>query len=67
MNIIQAYAPTADKDDNEIESFYQQIDTILCYVSWRYSMIEKEKRSQNWAGLVLNDNADIFSIVRHYI
>ncbi|KAK4873205.1 hypothetical protein RN001_015234 [Aquatica leii] len=28
-NIIQLYAPTADKDDNELESFYREVDTLL--------------------------------------
>lgn len=29
MNIVQVYAPTADKDDEEVEQFYEQINTIL--------------------------------------
>lgn len=29
LNILQTYAPTADKSDEEIESFYQQIEQIL--------------------------------------
>ena len=29
VNIIQVYAPTADKTDNEIESFYEDLDNIL--------------------------------------
>ena len=30
LNLIQVYAPpTADKDENELESFYGQIETLL--------------------------------------
>ncbi|XP_060527642.1 uncharacterized protein LOC132702840 [Cylas formicarius] len=29
MNVIQVYAPTADKDDQEVEMFYEQINEIL--------------------------------------
>ena len=29
INIIQVYAPTSDKSDEEIESFYQDIRTLL--------------------------------------
>lgn len=28
MNIIQTYAPTADKEDNEVEEFYAELDDI---------------------------------------
>ena len=29
VNIIQVYAPTADKTDNEIDSFYEDLENIL--------------------------------------
>lgn len=29
MNIIQVHAPTSDKDDEEIESFYNTLDEII--------------------------------------
>ena len=29
LNIIQGYAPTADKSDEEVEQFYEQIDQVL--------------------------------------
>lgn len=29
INIIQIYAPTADKDENEIEAFYEQLDNVI--------------------------------------
>ena len=29
LNLIQVYAPTVDKDEDEIEEFYNQIHKIL--------------------------------------
>lgn len=29
LNIIQAYAPTLDKEDGEVEEFYKDIDTVM--------------------------------------
>lgn len=29
INIIQVYAPTADKPEEEVENFYKQLDQVL--------------------------------------
>lgn len=29
LNLVQVYAPTADKDDEEVESFYKDIDEVM--------------------------------------
>uniref|UniRef100_A0A8D8UV16 Craniofacial development protein 2 n=2 Tax=Cacopsylla melanoneura TaxID=428564 RepID=A0A8D8UV16_9HEMI len=29
LNLIQVYAPTADKDEEEVEQFYKEIETVL--------------------------------------
>lgn len=29
MNIVQVYVPTSDKEEQDVESFYEQIDVAL--------------------------------------
>ena len=53
ITIVQAYAPTSDYDDNEIEEFYDQLKMSLIRHRSRTFLLYLETGMQKWAGMLV--------------
>ena len=55
--VIQAYAPTTDYDDEDIEDFYDQLQGVIDQTPKKYILVQREwnaklgeDASKNWKG-----------------
>ena len=52
ITIVQAYAPTSDYDDNEIEEFYDQLQNGIDQTPEKDILLCKETGMQKWARML---------------
>ena len=53
ITIIQAYAPTPNYNDNEIEELYDQPQNVIVRHRRRTFLLYKETEMQKWAGMLV--------------
>ena len=51
ITIVQAYAPTSDYDDNEIEEFYDQLQNVIDKTPKKDILVVQGDWNATWAGM----------------
>ena len=51
ITIVQAYAPASDYDDNEIEEFYDQLQSVIDQTPKKDILVVQGDWNENWAGM----------------
>ena len=54
ITIVQAYAPTSDYDDNEVEEFYDQLQNVIDQTPKKgILVVQGDSNAMEWAGMLV--------------
>ena len=52
ITVVQAYAPTSDRDDKKIEEFHDQLQNVIDQTPKKDILVCKETGMQKWARML---------------